>query len=205
MAAIAPSEETYLDTGVFALAKNRIVWLLVLMISATFTGLIIRHFEGTLSQVVALSAYIPMLMGTGGNAGAQSSTTIIPVSYTHLDVYKRQLQGSSVRNPVIQSEYDAFLKLRFVEHLFPDVLLALPQNMLIDTTLEGCPLTIFFPELDDVHSRCGFTRIKQIDAAVKNAVDYSVHINVAIPVSYTHLDVYKRQEKFFLRRRPARC
>ena len=77
MAAIAPSEETYLDTGVFALAKNRIVWLLVLMISATFTGLIIRHFEGTLSQVVALSAYIPMLMGTGGNAGAQSSTTII--------------------------------------------------------------------------------------------------------------------------------
>lgn len=77
MAAIAPSEKEYLDTGVISLAKNRIVWLLVLMISATFTGMIIRRFEATLSQVVALTAYMPMLMGTGGNAGAQSSTMII--------------------------------------------------------------------------------------------------------------------------------
>ncbi len=77
MAAITPSDKEYLDTGVFSLAKNRIVWLLVLMISATFTGLIIRYYEATLSQVVALTAYIPMLMGTGGNAGAQSSTMII--------------------------------------------------------------------------------------------------------------------------------
>ncbi|MBQ4515679.1 MAG: magnesium transporter [Clostridia bacterium] len=77
MAAIAPSEKEYLDTGVISLAKNRIVWLLVLMISATFTGMIIRYFEATLSQVVALTAYMPMLMGTGGNAGAQSSTMII--------------------------------------------------------------------------------------------------------------------------------
>lgn len=77
MAAIAPSEKQYLETGVFSLAKNRIVWLFVLMISATITGTIIRRFEATLSQVVALTAYIPMLMGTGGNAGAQSSTMII--------------------------------------------------------------------------------------------------------------------------------
>jgi magnesium transporter len=77
MAAIAPSETEYLDTGVISLAKNRIVWLFVLMISATFTGMIIRRFEATLSQVVVLTAYIPMLMGTGGNAGAQSSTMII--------------------------------------------------------------------------------------------------------------------------------
>ncbi len=77
MAAIAPSEKEYLDTGVFSLAKNRIVWLFVLMLSATFTGSIIRFYEATLSQVVALTSYIPMLMGTGGNAGAQSSTMII--------------------------------------------------------------------------------------------------------------------------------
>jgi len=77
MAAMTPSEDPYLKTGVFTLAKNRVIWLLVLMISATFTGFIIRHFEGALSQVVALTSYIPMLMGTGGNAGAQSSTMII--------------------------------------------------------------------------------------------------------------------------------
>ncbi len=77
MAAMTPSEEPYLKTGVFTLAKNRITWLLVLMISATFTGSIIQHFEGALSQVVALTSYIPMLMGTSGNAGNQSSTMII--------------------------------------------------------------------------------------------------------------------------------
>ena len=74
---MTPSEDPYLKVGVFTLAKNRAMWLLVLMISATFTGFIIRHFEGALSQVVALTSYIPMLMGTGGNAGAQSSTMII--------------------------------------------------------------------------------------------------------------------------------
>ncbi|MDL2234081.1 magnesium transporter [Ruminococcaceae bacterium OttesenSCG-928-L11] len=77
MAAMTPSDEEYLDTGVFKLAKNRIVWLLVLMISATFTGGIITHFEGLLSTAVMLTAFIPMLMDSGGNAGSQSSTMII--------------------------------------------------------------------------------------------------------------------------------
>lgn len=77
MAAMTPSEVPYLKTGVFTLAKNRVMWLLVLMISATFTGFIIRSFEGTLSKVAVLTAYMPMLMGTAGNAGAQSSTMII--------------------------------------------------------------------------------------------------------------------------------
>ncbi len=77
MAAMTPSEQEYLKTNVFVLAKNRIIWLLVLMVSATLTGYIIRHYEATLSQVVALTAYIPVLMDTGGNAGSQSSTMII--------------------------------------------------------------------------------------------------------------------------------
>ncbi|MBE7048702.1 MAG: magnesium transporter [Ruminococcaceae bacterium] len=77
MAAITPSEAPYLKTGVFTLAKNRVMWLMVLMISATFTGFIIRHFEGALGKMVVLTTYIPMLMGTAGNAGAQSSTMII--------------------------------------------------------------------------------------------------------------------------------
>ncbi|AOT73230.1 magnesium transporter [Geosporobacter ferrireducens] len=77
MAAIIPSEIQYLSTGVVTLARNRITWLLILMISATFSGTIIRRFEDVLSSVVLLAAFIPMLMNTGGNAGAQSSTLVI--------------------------------------------------------------------------------------------------------------------------------
>jgi magnesium transporter len=77
MAAIQPSEEEYLKTRVTRLAKNRIVWLLILMISATFTGTIIKHYEEVLSSVVVLAAFIPMLMDSAGNAGSQSATMII--------------------------------------------------------------------------------------------------------------------------------
>ena len=77
MAAMAPSDEEYLDAGVFQLAKSRIVWLLVLMLSATFTGAIMTRYEDLLSVAVVLTASIPMLMDSGGNAGSQSSTLII--------------------------------------------------------------------------------------------------------------------------------
>lgn len=77
MAAMSPSEEAYLGTGVFTLARHRLPWLLILMISATFTGRIMQRFEDVLTQIVVLSAFIPMLMDTGGNSGSQSSTLII--------------------------------------------------------------------------------------------------------------------------------
>ncbi len=77
MSAITPSEKTYLRSSVGELFKNRIPWLMLLMVSATFTGLIITAFEGALAAQVALTAFIPMLMGTGGNSGAQSSVTVI--------------------------------------------------------------------------------------------------------------------------------
>lgn len=77
MAAMEPSDKPYLKTPVLYLAKNRVIWLLVLMISATVTGAIIREFEEVLSSVVILASFIPMLMDTGGNAGSQSSTLII--------------------------------------------------------------------------------------------------------------------------------
>ena len=77
MAAMNPSDEEYLKESVFSLAKHRIIWLLVLMISATATGIIIRRYEEILQSVVILAAFIPMLMDTGGNAGSQSSTLII--------------------------------------------------------------------------------------------------------------------------------
>lgn len=77
MAAIIPSDKPYLSTSVFEIWKNRIPWLFLLMLSATFTGAIISSFEQKLAAVSALIAFIPMLMGTGGNAGGQSSVTII--------------------------------------------------------------------------------------------------------------------------------
>ena len=77
MGGMLPSEDTYLRSSVWELFKNRIPWLLFLMLSATFTGMIINHFESALAAQVALTAFIPMLMGTGGNSGSQSSVTII--------------------------------------------------------------------------------------------------------------------------------
>ena len=77
MAAITPSDKPYLKTGVFETWKNRIPWLLLLMISATFTGMIITSFEEALAAQVTLTAFIPMLMDTGGNSGSQTSVTVI--------------------------------------------------------------------------------------------------------------------------------
>lgn len=77
MAAILPTDKSYMQTGVFETWKKRIPWLLFLMLSATFTGKIIQSFEAALAGCVALMAFMPMLMGTGGNAGSQASVTII--------------------------------------------------------------------------------------------------------------------------------
>lgn len=77
MAAIIPSEKPYMQTSVFRLWRNRIPWLLLLMVSATFTGRIIAGFESALASYAALTIFIPMLMDTGGNCGGQASVTVI--------------------------------------------------------------------------------------------------------------------------------
>lgn len=77
MAAMHPSEDSYFKTSVFTHAKNRIVWLLVLMLSAAVTGTIITHYEEAFASLPLLVAFIPMLMDTGGNCGSQTSTLII--------------------------------------------------------------------------------------------------------------------------------
>lgn len=77
MAAIVPSDKPYMRTGIFETFRKRIPWLLLLMVSATFTGQIISHFEDALSSCAALIMFIPMLMDTGGNAGGQASVTVI--------------------------------------------------------------------------------------------------------------------------------
>lgn len=77
MSAVTPTDKPYLKTGVIELVRSRIVWLLVLMLSATFTSIILTSFEESLAACVVLTAYIPMLTSTGGNSGSQASATII--------------------------------------------------------------------------------------------------------------------------------
>jgi magnesium transporter len=77
MAAITPSDKPYLSSSIFEIFKKRIPWLLLLMISATFTSLIIQKYEAALATMVILTSYIPMFMDSAGNAGSQSSVTII--------------------------------------------------------------------------------------------------------------------------------
>ena len=77
MAGMTPSDKTYLRSSPFDLFKHRIPWLSLLMVSATFTGLILTNFEEKLAAMVCLTAFIPMLMDTGGNSGSQSSVTVI--------------------------------------------------------------------------------------------------------------------------------
>jgi magnesium transporter len=77
MAAMTPSEDEYMKTPIFILVKNRFLWLLILMITATFTGAIISRFDNLLQNIVILASFIPLLMDTGGNAGSQSSTMVI--------------------------------------------------------------------------------------------------------------------------------
>lgn len=76
MAGITPSEKEYLRTGVFSMVKNRLPWLLLLMLSATLTGSIISYYENMLEALVVLTSFIPMLMSTGGNGGAQASAMV---------------------------------------------------------------------------------------------------------------------------------
>ncbi|MFP3155641.1 magnesium transporter [Lachnospiraceae bacterium ZAX-1] len=77
MAAVTPTDESYFETSVFQHARNRVLWLLILMISATFTGMIITRYEDAFSTIPLLVSFIPMLMDTGGNCGSQSATLII--------------------------------------------------------------------------------------------------------------------------------
>ena len=141
MAAMQPSEKEYLKTNALELAKHRITWLLILMISATFTGNIIRKFNEVLQSVVVLASFIPMLMDTGGNAGSQSSTLIIRGlalgEVTLKDIFKviwKELQVSFLVGIVLSTvnfvriyyleKTDLFISITVCITLFFTVLLA---------------------------------------------------------------------------------
>ena len=77
MAAVLPSDKPYMKTGVFGIYRKRVPWLLILMLSATFTSMIITSFDSVLAQIIVLSSFIPMITGSGGNAGSQASVSVI--------------------------------------------------------------------------------------------------------------------------------
>ncbi len=153
MAAISPSEKPYLKTGVFETWKQRIPWLLLLMVSATFTGMIISGFEEALAACTALTAFIPMLMDTGGNSGSQSSVTIIRAlalgDITPKDILK--VIGKELRVAVLCGVTLAaanFVKIVLVEMLLFKSLEFSPQGFLVITAVcLTLLITILFAKL----------------------------------------------------------
>jgi len=151
MAAIVPSDKPYMRTGVFETYKKRIPWLLLLMISATFTGKIISSFENALSTCVVLTAYIPMLMDTGGNAGGQSSVTIIRGLSLNEIEFKDMFRviWKEIRVAVvcgITLGVANFVKLMLVDHLEVMVAVVVCGTMVLTVFLAkivGCSLPMF--------------------------------------------------------------
>lgn len=135
ISAVTPGDTEYLKTSVFKLWASRIPWLMILMISATFTGMIISKFESALAVLPILTAFIPMLMGTGGNAGSQASVTVI--------------RGISLG----QIEFKDFLKVLWKEcrvSVLCGIILAVAaigKVMLVDNLLMHNPDVTFFVAL----------------------------------------------------------
>ena len=122
MSGMTPSEKPYLRSSAFELFKNRIPWLMLMMVSATFTGLIMTAFEDALAAQIALSAFIPMLMGTGGNSGSQSSVTVIrglslgELEFSDIGVILWKEVRTAVMCGVALAAV-CFAKIWFVDHL----------------------------------------------------------------------------------------
>ena len=150
MAAITPIEKTYLRTGIFETWKQRIPWLLLLMLSSTFTQKIITAAEDALSACVALTAFIPMLMGTGGNAGGQVSVTVIRgLSLDEIDfsdwfrVFWKEFRGSLLCGATLAAAN--FIKLLFIDRVTMDVALVVCITLVVVVLFAkvvGCLLPI---------------------------------------------------------------
>ncbi len=135
MAAIVPSDKPYLKTGVVELYKKRIGWLLLLMISATFTGKIITHYESALGAYLVLTAFIPMLMDSGGNTGSQASVTIIrglsldEIEFSDIGrVIWKELRVAMMCGITLAAAN--FVKLQIVDHVTPIVALVISLTLI---------------------------------------------------------------------------
>lgn len=172
MAAILPSDKSYMQTGIFEIWKNRIPWLLLLMLSATFTGKIIQSFEAALAGCVALTAFIPMLMGTGGNAGSQASVTIITGLSTdeieYKDIFKimwKELRISLICGVTLGIAGVA--KLLFLDKVSLEISIVVAITMVVTVIMAkiiGCSLPI-------IVKRLGFDPAVVVSPFITTAVD----------------------------------
>ena len=150
MGAVTPSEKGYFEASVFEHAKNRIVWLLVLMISATFTGMIITKYENAFAAVPLLVSFIPMLMDTGGNCGSQSSTLIIRGlaldEFEFKDIFR--IMFKEFRVSLLVGAFLALANGLRIFLMYKDVSLAVVVSLslvatIIISKLIGCTLPLF--------------------------------------------------------------
>ncbi|MCR5357380.1 MAG: magnesium transporter [Lachnospiraceae bacterium] len=151
MAAILPTDKPYMKTGVFETWKKRIPWLLLLMISATVTGKIITHYEDALGTYIVLTAFIPMLMDTGGNAGGQASVTIIRgLSLNEIEfrdmikVIWKEIRVAALCGFTLACAN--FIKIMLIDHVTVTVALVVCLTLLLAVLLAklvGCTLPMF--------------------------------------------------------------
>ena len=155
MAAILPTEKSYLKLSIFDIWKSRIPWLLLLMISATFTGKIIQHYETALASMVILTSFIPMLMDTGGNAGGQASVTIIrslslnDIEFSDLlKVIWKEFRVSLIVGLTLAIAN--FAKLMLIDKVSTNVALVVCLTLILTVSIAkivGCSLPIFAKKL----------------------------------------------------------
>ena len=155
MAAITPTDKPYMKTGVLETWKKRIPWLLILMISATFTGRIISHYEAALAYYVVLTAFIPMLMDTGGNAGSQASVSIIRgLSLNEIDysdtikiLFKELLVGILIGATLAVAN---FVKLLIIDRVSVTIAIVVCLTLIVTVIfakLVGCSLPVLAKRL----------------------------------------------------------
>ena len=151
MAAIIPTDKPYMKTGVFETWKKRIPWLLLLMISATVTGKIITHYEDALGTYIVLTAFIPMLMDTGGNAGGQASVTIIRgLSLNEIEfgdmfrVIWKEIRVAALCGITLAAAN--FVKILLIDHVSVSVALVVCLTLVLAVLfakIVGCTLPMF--------------------------------------------------------------
>lgn len=189
MAAILPTEKSYLKLSTFELWKSRIPWLLLLMISATFTGKIIQHYETSLASMVILTSFIPMIMDTGGNAGGQASVTIIRgLSLNDIefrDIFRviwKEIRVSLVIGVTLAGAN--FVKLLVIDGVTTNVALVVCLTLIFTVVVAkiiGCSLPILAKKL-------GFDPAVMASPFITTLVDaISLFIYFNIAVSLLHI------------------
>ena len=192
MAAILPTDKPYFRTGVFETYKKRMPWLLLLMISATFTGAIIMRFEDALASYVVLTAYIPMLMDTAGNAGGQASVSIIRgLSLGEIrfeDMLKTVFKEFRVSILCgITLSLANFVKLLVIDHLAIPVAAVVCSTLVlvvICAKLVGCSLPLLAKKIGFDPAVMASPMVTTIVDAISlfvyfNIATYALHLNIS--------------------------